>query len=217
MSALVLMLLWVSPPMARPDGGQPYDGPVALPPLPFTWELPPKTLHEVPIDGTTYVAGVPVRLRYVMVNDTPGNIGRHFLDSFKRQGLYVEPDQPYDRALTGVDPGAIVTYTVVLQANAEGHTTVILGEAKPIERKQTAAELPVPPSAKSVVPVRFEGSTVLSFSVNEPEAAVKTFYARELPLKGFRPEGDGVWVRERERLELTVKGKSVLLKLRRAE
>ena len=217
MSALVLMLLWVSPPMARPDGGQPYDGPLALPPLPFTWELPPKTMHEVPIDGTTYVAGVPVRLRYLMVNDTAANIGRHFLDSFKRQGLYVEPDQAYERALTGVDPGAIVTYSVVLQANAAGHTTVILGETRPLDRKKTAGDLPLPPSAKNAVPVKFEGNTVLSFTVSEPEAAVREFYARELPLKGFRPGGEGVWLREGERLELTVKGKGVLIKLRRAE
>ena len=93
---------------APPDGGR-AKLPLALPGLPFVWELPPKTLHEIPIDGTTYVDGVPVRLRQLLVVGTPEQIGKHFLESFLRQGLYIAPRQGIDRLLTGVDPQSIVT------------------------------------------------------------------------------------------------------------
>ncbi len=207
------------------DGGRwlPDAGPLpaAMPPLPFTWELPAKTMHEVPIDGTTYVMGVPVRMRYLMVNDTPGSIGKHFLESFKRQKMYIEPGQAYDRMLTGVDPQSITTYTVVLQPNSPGYTTVILGESRPLERKpREAGGLPVPEKARTALPVQFEDYTLLSFTVGDTVEAVKAFYAVELPRRGYRPMSDGTWVKPGEVLEPTVtteKGEThVVLKLRRA-
>lgn len=197
MSAVLLVLL-----VAAPDAG---PLPLALSPLPFTWELPPKTMHEAPIDGTTWVRGVPVRMRYLMVNDTPLSIGRHFLDSFKRQGLYIQEGQTVDVMLTGVDPRSIITYSVVLQPNSPGHTTVILGEAKPLENKPPAPMgLPVPPSASGVLPVQFEGYTLLSFKVTAPPAQLEAFYALELSQRGYLPKDHTVWVKPGEQLEVTI-------------
>jgi hypothetical protein len=202
--------------LARPDAGDaairlgPPDAgplPTAMPGLPFTWELPPKAMHEVPIDGTTYVSGVPVRLRYVMVNDTPVNVGKHFLDSFKKQGLYVEAGQDVGRMLTGVDPQSIMTYTVVLQPNGPDHTTVILGEAKVLEKKPpSAGGLPLPPSARTqkVLPVKFEGYTLLSFTVPDALADVRKFYAVELPRSGWQPKSETEWTRPGELLEVSL-------------
>ena len=233
MSAAVFLLLFAAPPLRAPDAGTlsldaqlrltPDAGPLPLsmPPRPFVWELPQTTMHDVPIDGTTYVRGVPVRMRYVMVKDTPVNIGRHFLESFKRQGMYLAEGQQLDRAVTGVDPSSLQTYTVILQPNQPGYTTVILGEAKPLEKKPLAVGgLPMPPSVRDAVPVKFEGYLLLSFSAAEPIAEVQSFYAVELPRAGYEPVGEGEWAKPGERLEVTlsVDGKRtrVLLKQHKA-
>lgn len=203
-----------------PPGWVPRDAGMARPALPFTWELPHDVVHEVPIDGTTRVDGVPVRLRYLLVKGTPEEIGRHFLQSFKKQGLYIAPRQLITRLLTGVDPEAIITYSVVLQPNEAGHTTVILGESRPLDRKAESAGLPLPPGAGSVPPVQFEGHTVLSFKVSSSVEAVQRFYAQELPLKGWRPGAEREWLSESGRLLVTVrpegKGTQVVLELRAA-
>ena len=189
------------PPGVLPDGGLV----LSLPPLPFTWELPPKTMHEVPIDGTTYVVGVPVRMRYLMVKDKPREIGRHFLESFKRQGLFVDAGQDLERMFTGVDPQSFMTYTVVLQPNGPEHTTVILGEAKPLEKKAPQpGGLPLPPSARGVLPVQFEGYTLLSFTIPDPLEGVKAFYALELPRRGYQPKSETEWFKPGEQLEVTI-------------
>lgn len=195
-------------------------GAVSTASLPFVWELPEKTVHEVPIDGTTLVAGIPVRLRYLLVKGSAEDIGRHFLASFIRQGLYVAPRQDVTRLLTGVDPGSVVTYSVVLQPNTEGHTTVILGEAKPIDRKKGASPaLPVPPSVQGAIPVQHEGTTVLSFRASESVETVTAFYARELTQQGYRPVSAKTWARPGEQLDVTISAEGatsrVLLEQRR--
>lgn len=202
------------PGFVRPDAG------ATRPALPFVWEFPPQTLHEVPIEGTTHVGGVPVRLRYLLVKGTPEELGRHFLASFKKQGLYIAPRQLITRLLTGVDPEAIITYSVVLQPNEAGHTTVILGEARPLDRKPMAGGLPLPPGAQDAIPVQFEGRAVSSFKVKGPAASVQQFYGRELPLRGWRPEGENEWLRPNEQLRVTLRpdGEStqVMLELQKA-
>lgn len=171
----------------------------------FKWEYPPQTLHEIPIDGTTYVDGVPVRLRQLLVVGRPDEIGKHFFDSFTRQGLYIAPRQAIDRLLTGVDPQAIITYSVVLQPNGPNHTTVILGESRPIDRKVApAAGLPVMPQAKGVIPVQFEGYAQLSYPVTATEAEVRAFYAKELGARGYQKKEGNAWERAGDRVELAV-------------
>jgi hypothetical protein len=193
-----LVPLWVlagaPPPTEQLDSSRIYvrDGglPMALPGLPFVWELPPKTEHEIPIDGTTRVDGIPVRLRQLIVFGTPEQIGKHFLESFLRQGLYIAPRQAIDRLLTGVDPQSIVTYSVVLQANQAGRTTVILGESRPLDRDRAAGDaLPVVPQARGAIPVQFEGYVL---------------YVKELAARGYQPREAGVWGRATDRIELTL-------------
>lgn len=202
-----------------PGWVKPDAGPLALPALPFTWEFPPNTVHEVPIDGTTLVNGIPVRLRYLLVKGSPEGIGRHFLESFKKQGLYVAPRQLITKLLTGVDPQAVITYSVVIQPNTAELTTVILGESRPLDRKAVVAGLPVPAGAGEPVPVQFEGNTVLSFRLAQAPAELQTFYARELPLRGWRPGAPGEWLKGDERLTVSVRGDAkdatVVLEVRR--
>lgn len=223
------VLLWVlvAAPVEGPQAGRFYvpDGgvklPLALPALPFVWELPPKTKHEIPIDGTTYVDGVPVRLRQLVVQGSPEEIGKHFLESFLKQGLYIAPRQSITRLLTGVDPQAIITYSVVLQPNDKGHTTVILGESRPLDRKVEAGGLPVLPQAKGAIPVQFEGYLLVSYLVSATEAEVRAFYAKELAARGYKARDGGVWIKTGDQLELmlSVQGSQtkVVLKQTRAE
>jgi hypothetical protein len=184
-------------------------GPIALPPLPFVWELPPNTVSEVPIDGTTYVIGVPVRMRYLMVKSKPADIGRHFLESFKRQGLFVDTGQDASRMFTAVDPQSFNAYTVVLQPNGPDHTTVIIGESKPLQRNSNdAGGLPLPPSARNVLPVKFEGYTVTAFSVPDALSDVQSFYALELSRRGYQPKSDTLWLKRGEQLDVKLSTKN---------
>lgn len=198
---------------AAPDAGTPPPV-LALPGLNFVWELPPKTLHEIPIEGTTWVDGIPVRMRQLLVVGTPEQIGKHFFDSFMKQGLYIAPRQAIDRLLTGVDPQSIVTYSVVLQANGPTHTTVILGESRPLDRKAAAPDgLPVMPQVKGAIPVAFEGYVQLSYAVAATEAEVRAFYAKELTARGYQAKEAGAWVRASDRVELTITGQAGQLKV----
>ena len=215
MTLLLLLALAV-----LPDAGA---RPLALPGIAFVWDLPPKTLHEIPIDGVTYVEGIPVRLRQLIVLGTPEQIGKHFFDSFQRQGLYLAPRQAIDRLLTGVDTGSIVTYSVVLQANEAGRTTVILGEARPLDRKPAAAgALPVLPQAKGAIPVQFEGYLLLSYLATGSEAEAREFYDKALTSRGYQAREGGLWIRADDHLELTITAqggqvKVVLRQTRRAQ
>jgi hypothetical protein len=201
---LLWLLLAGSPPARewRPDAGK---LPLALPGVGFVWELPPKTLHEIPIDGTTHVDGIPVRLRQLVVVGKPEPLGRHFLESFQRQGLFIAPRQAIDRLLTGVDPQSFVTYSVVLQANGPDHTTVILGESRPLDRKPATADgLPVLPQAKGAIPVQFEGYVLLSYLAPVTEAEARAFYEKALLARGYKAGDGGVWLKPGERLELSL-------------
>lgn len=182
------------------------DGGMKRPPLPVTWELPPKTVHEIPIDGVTYVDGVPVRLRQLLVVGAPEPIGRHFLASFQKQDLYVAPRQAIDRLLTGVDPDGFITYSVVLQPSGEGKTTVILGEARLLDRKKAPADgLPVLPQGKGAIPVRSEGAQVLSYVATATVADAEAFYAGALSARGYQPAKEpGVWVKPGDRVEVAI-------------
>lgn len=208
MSLAAALILLAAPLDAA--SAEPRDaGPIALPPLPFVWELPPKTVSEVPIDGTTYVIGVPVRMRHLMVKAKPDEIGRHFLKSFKRQGLFVDAGQDVSRMFTAVDPQSFNTYTVVLQPNGPEHTSVIIGEAKPLLRESNeAAGLPLPRSAQNVLPVKFEGYTVTAFSVPDALADVQSFYALELSRRGYQPKSDTVWLKQGEQLDVKLSTKN---------
>lgn len=188
---------------AAPDAGAARRAP-----LPFVWELPPRTLNEIPIDGVTWVDGIPVRLRQLNVAGTPEQIGRHFLASFQKQDLYVAPRQAIDRLLTAVDPESLITYSVVLQPNVPGRTTVVLGEARLLDRKKPADDgLPVLPQAKGAIPVQTEGARVLSYSATATLTDAEAFYARELTARGWRMgQEPGVWRRgpSNDRLELEI-------------
>jgi hypothetical protein len=203
----VLLLLAATP--SEPDVGRIYirDGgaklPLALPGLPFVWELPPKTVQEIPIDGTTRVGGIPVRLRQLIVRGKPEEIGRHFLESFLRQGLYIAPRQAIDRLLTGVDPQSIVTYSVVLQVNDKDHTTVILGESRPLDRQRVEG-LPVLPQSKGAIPVQFEGHLLLTYLAPVSEADARAFYVKELAARGYQAREPGVWTKPGDRVEVTL-------------
>ncbi len=213
--ALAALLLAADPDFSRvriPDAGKPLV--LALPALPFVWELPPKTVHEIPIDGVTWVNGIPVRLRQLLVQGNAEDIGKHFLASFLKQDLYIAPRQAIDRILTGVDPQAIITYSVVLQPNAKGFTTVILGETRPLERKTSGGEaLPVLPQAKGAIPVQFEGYLMLSYLVTGvPLAEAQAFYDKAFSGRGYQQQ-EGAWVKANERIEVTLSEQSGQVKV----
>jgi hypothetical protein len=211
MTALVVLLLLAGgghpldmmPPLP-PDAGNPLFGPG----VGFRWEPPPKVVADAVIPGVTYVNGVPVQLRQLVVAAKPEEVGRHFLESFKRQGLYVADRQAIDTLFSGVDPSSLTTYSVVLQANGDKHTTVILGEARPLQPRRSGAQaLPVMPGVKGALPVEFEGYTQLNYDVGATAAQVEEFYGAQLGKQGYAREGSAgqpTWARQGERVEVRV-------------
>lgn len=170
----------------------------------FVWELPPAVIVNVEVTGELTAGGIPVRMRKLTVRQAPGEIGRHFLDSFKRQGLYVPPGMPYDRVLTGVDPQTVHTFTVLIQPIDPRHCGVILGEAEPLAARARELRDPLFPGAAHVLQTTFESGRTVSFQARASEAELSSFYAEVLPKTGFVREADGSWRGSGEALQIFV-------------
>ena len=97
----------------------------------FKWEIP-DVVADVDVPGTMLATGVPVKLHAVVSKRRYEDVATEVVKSFRKQGLYIAPDshQPQltrEPQLTGLDPVKMISYTVILQPNKDGTTTVILG------------------------------------------------------------------------------------------
>ena len=159
----------------------------------FAWELPRELVSDVDVPGRLEAGGIPVRLRKLTVRLTAGEVGEHFLSSFKRQGLWVPPGMPYDRVLTGVRPHDLRTFTVLIQPIDSRHCGVILGEAAPASARVEGVVDPLFPGATGPTVTRFESGRTLSFRARATEAELTSFYSRVLAPAGFSRTEAGVW------------------------
>jgi hypothetical protein len=176
----------------------------------FKWEIP-DVVADVDVPGTMIATGVPVKLRAVISKRHYDDVAAEVVKSFQKQGLYIAPDshQPQivkEPQLTGLDPVKMITYTVVLQPNKDGTTTVILGEANigKIQRGPPADFAPMFPGARNVIHTDVEAMKTVMYDVPASRAEVEAFYKESLQKAGYVRDPLGSFRRGREELMIQV-------------
>lgn len=159
-----------------------------------------KALDAVDTPEITYVDGIPVMVRAIRVKEKPQQLVNLFADTFVKAGLFVPRGKDQPRLsqlpmLTAYDPRRQVSYTVMFQQNADGTTTLLLGESHLASKERLApahdAPVPVYPGAREVMTVTQEGTEVVTYRVVATEPELLGFYEGALKVAGFRPAGEG--------------------------
>ncbi|QRK06222.1 hypothetical protein JQX13_39880 [Archangium violaceum] len=199
---LVLELL-----MAAPTTAEARD--------PFHWKVP-GLVSTVEVPAQMSVGGVPVRLQVYTSRETVQRLLQYFATAFDEAGFFIQREQQQLIAqphLTALDTRTFTSYTVILEPEPGGLTSVVLGEAK-LDAPRPAAPsnlMPVYPGAVNVLHGDFEGARTLTFRVAAKEAQVLDWYRVRLARAGYKEEAPGVFrSREQEiRLSLSAKGEGV--------
>ena len=151
--------------------------------------------------------GTPTLLRAVKVKRSTQELMPIIRDAFVKAGLWVPrpPRLIREPTLTAVDPLERRSYTVIFQGNADGTTTLILGEANHAVRVAEDGELaPLFPGAANVLRSAHEGGRLEAYEAkNTTPSEVRAFYAEVLPKLGWRPDGDDAYRRGKDE-ELTL-------------
>jgi hypothetical protein len=185
-------------------------GAASAQPVPFSWDVP-RVLESVDVPGVMRANGVPVKLRSVKSAERPEVILQHLVDRFQAAGFYIPPDKHRTQwlsapQLTALDPDRLISYTFVLQANPDGTTTVILGEANLGQaRRERATFAPVFPGGKDMMQSEMEGARTMTYLVEAEPAKVRDFYVAELRGAGFSETSGGTWRRDGEELRVAVR------------
>jgi hypothetical protein len=176
----------------------------------FKWEIP-DVVADVDVPGTMLATGVPVKLHAVVSKRRYEDVATEVVKSFRKQGLYIAPDshQPQltrEPQLTGLDPVKMISYTVILQPNKDGTTTVILGEANigKIQKGNPADFAPMFPGAQHVIHTDVEAMKTIIYDVPASRAEVESFYKESLQKAGYTRDSTGTFHRGREDLMVQV-------------
>jgi hypothetical protein len=169
---------------------------------PRLWEVP-RAIQAIDVPGRTEALGMPVSIHAVRSQEKVEALEQHFRRQFQEAGLYLPPPQHLvpitrDVQVTGLDPDTYIAYTVFLQPNPDGTTTVILTEAFLAERRreQGSGFAPMMPGARSPLRSRTEGTEVLQYAVKASLEEVHQFHARALVTQGgYREVEPGVFQR----------------------
>ncbi|HZH77680.1 MAG TPA: hypothetical protein VEY88_16765 [Archangium sp.] len=183
-----------------------------LPPA-FQWVVP-GLLSWVDSDGPMVSNGVPVLLQLARSSRPVPELERHFISSFEKAGLFIPREEEQVRMtrepqLTALDPMRMLSYTVILQANPDRTTTVILGTAnvgalENVNASQTLGWAPVMPGAEKLLRTEAEGYASAAYQVESTVEKVRAFYQEALPRAGFVPvpKEEGLYRRGDESLQV---------------
>jgi hypothetical protein len=196
-----------------PVGSAPLPPDLKVPPVyrqPFVWDVP-QVVDIIDVPGQMLADGIPVRLKAVRTKEKPEPLLQHMVERWMEWGLYVAPveqqKQPLQEVmLTALDPERLITYTIILQPNPDGTTTLYLGEAnmsKPPAVMSSVA--PVFPGAEGVMTSDLEVVRSVNYSVRAKEAEVEAFYRTELGKAGFKEVKPRRFRSGNEELELILK------------
>ena len=179
--------------------------------LPFTWDVP-KVLEEIEVPGVMNANGIPVKLRSVKSAERPEVIVQHLVDRFISWGFYLPPDKQRTQwlkepQLTALDTERMISYTFIIQANPDGTTTVVLGEANLGQQQPKVSSVaPVFPGGKNVMTSDLEVARSLAYLVPSKSAPeVEGFYLKELTAKGYTQLEPNVFRRGNEELTVAVR------------
>ncbi|MFL5352208.1 hypothetical protein [Archangium sp.] len=168
--------------------------------VPRVWAVP-RVLEAIDVPGRTEALGMPVSMHAVRSGEKVEALELHFRRQFQEAGLFLPPPQdvvPLTREVqvTGLDPDTYIAYTVFLQPNPDGTTTVILTEAFLAERRRMEKEdafAPVMPGAHGVLQTRTESTAVLQYSVKAGPEEAHRFHVQALAREGYREVEPGVF------------------------
>jgi hypothetical protein len=210
--ALPLALAAVLLMGAAPSKGKAPAKEQAEPPR-FAWPRL-QVLEHVEASEIIEAGGIPVALRAVRVKEKPAELIQKLADAFRDGGLYVPPGpaQPQLASgavmLTAADRARQITYTAILQPQADGTTALYLGEANHALKREPGAEgdfAPLPPGARDVLRVGGESSRTLTFRTTLAGAEVASFYAEGLKAAGWKHAAEdeaGLYTRSGEELRV---------------
>ncbi len=183
--AVLVLLLGLSLGLATPVSA----GPKAPRPR-FTWPNP-AMMQQVEVPGVVRAQGVPMKLKLIRVKRGVQEMVDTYLAAFREAGLYIPPKKHqlrFTRELTlvALDTERLISYTVIFQPNADGSTSLLLGESNLARMEADAGEgAPVFPGADGVLRSNHEGAQVLTFSARARPEEVQAFYREVLGKAGF--------------------------------
>ena len=187
---------------------------------PFQWRLG-NIIRQIPIDGVQTVDDVPVKLHAVTVKGRSEDIAKELIAHFLKSGLYMVPFDKQDQPLrqlqvTALDHNRSISYTALIDQQADGNCTVVLGEAnigasveagRIREAKKLPAQdfAPLMAQAQSPTRVNIEGMRSLGYSVKSTEPEVRKFYQSELKKLGFAESEPDIYRKKNDQIQLQIK------------
>ena len=167
----------------------------------FQWDVP-DLIEQTEVPGQVQAAGVPVKIRAAVSKRSAQELLDYYSTAFIKAGLWLPPgNRQYQGSkypqLTAIDPATKISYSVILQPNADGSTTVIMGTADVSQYPNAAAPddfAPLFPGAQHVTRTRSEIEQTILFSTTAKAEEVESFYAKTLAGDGYRPDKTGTLV-----------------------
>ncbi|WP_224368429.1 hypothetical protein [Hyalangium versicolor] len=179
-------------------------------PQPFRWEVP-DMVAKVEVPGRMSVAGMPIRLEAYTSRKSVQQLLQHFATVFDEAGFYIQRQQRQFAAqphLTALDTKTLIAYTVILEPEPGGLTTVVIGEAKLNESTApapaAASSMPVYPGASKPLMGDFEGAKTLAYQVVGKQAQIQDWYREQLTRAGYKEESPLTFRRREQELRVSL-------------
>ncbi len=181
-------------------------------PAHFVWPKP-ALIEEIDIPDVIRSDGIPVRLHTIRSKLGVQELLQTYATAFDQAGFYIAMEQKRIVAephLTALDPRTKISYSAIISPNADGTSSILLGEAAMGKKRPSLKDFaPVMPAASSVMRVDQETGRVLSFTVRASVDEANAFYRETLVPAGFAPspvaEEGNVYVKGSERIEVMAK------------
>lgn len=195
--------------VARLRGDSPEDLDPDQPLPPFNWKVP-GLLAWVDSDGPMMANGVPVLIQLARSSRPLEELGPHFVRQFEQAGFFIPPANEQiaftrEPQVTALDPRRMVSYTVILQANPDKTTSVILGTAnvgawRPVRGSQLLGWAPMMPGGEHLLRTDAEGQSSAAYDVEASPDQVQAFYKDALTKAGYTalPNEEGNYRRGEE-------------------
>ena len=167
----------------------------------FSWDVP-EPIEATAVPGAVDAMGIPVTLRAAVSRMHLDEIEDYYLRAFVKGGLYVPPAKDQVRMsrypqLTAIDPETKLAYTVILQPNKDGSTTVLMATSDVSNYPNAVAPddfAPLFPGAEHVSRVHDEGHESILFTSNRAPKEIEDYYQKTLATDGYQPKKDGLLV-----------------------
>jgi hypothetical protein len=153
----------------------------------------PEQIREAEMPGIMNSDGIPVQLKAAVSKESIIALRDYYVAEFTHAGLYIAPGREQSQPtrypeLTGLDVDRLVSYTVILQPNKDGSTTVIMGTAdvSQLTHKTRPSDFaPLPPDATHISRMSTESQQLILFTVKQSEKELNDFYAKTLAGAGY--------------------------------